>query len=385
MANFKPKPKKKIQRHKKYEVSVDKQHQKLMDNFSNDANTLNTLNLKLRKCKKQIKMLREKRSKMRINNESLIKITDDIIELEDEKRELKMKIVSISKRENNYLLENGKIIFDYFENKQSISENNNVKTDVDNFFNIKKRKVNNLSNKKMDTSKYLSKFNNEFFNIDHYRENIESCPLCSNEFIPQNEDGVLICKGCGYQIPYLIEHQKQSYKEPPKEVCFYAYKRINHFREILAQFQGKETTTIDDSVMNDIRAQIKKERLSLDELSNDRMKIILKKLSYNKYYEHIPFIKHKLGIKPPVMSVELENKLCNMFAEIQAPYAKHCPPDRVNFLNYYGVLYKMCELLGHDEYLPHFYMLKDPVKRMEQDEIWKKICADLCWEFIPTI
>jgi hypothetical protein len=29
--------------------------------------------------------------------------------------------------------------------------------------------------------------------------------------------------------------------------------------------------------------------------------------------------------------------------------------------------------------------LKDPEKRMEQDVIWKKICEDLDWEFIPTI
>ena len=37
----------------------------------------------------------------------------------------------------------------------------------------------------------------------------------------------------------------------------------------------------------------------------------------------------------------------------------------------------------HNFYL--FSMLKDPVKRIEQDEIWKKICAELHWEFIPTI
>ena len=36
---------------------------------------------------------------------------------------------------------------------------------------------------------------------------------------------------------------------------------------------------------------------------------------------------------------ELENKLCNLFLEIQKPYAKHCPDGRVNFLNYYYVLY----------------------------------------------
>ena len=71
--------------------------------------------------------------------------------------------------------------------------------------------------------------------------------------------------------------------------------------------------------------------------------------------------------------------------EIQKPYSKYCPNQRVNFLNYYYVLYKLCELLKEDEYLPHFYMLKDQVKRMEQDEIWKNICKELEWEFIPTL
>ena len=120
-------------------------------------------------------------------------------------------------------------------------------------------------------------------------------------------------------------------------------------------------------------------------MTNKKAKDILKKLGYNKYYEHIPFIKDKLGIRPPLMSQELEDKLCNLFLEIQKPYAKHCPDGRVNFLNYYYVLYKMCELLGEKRFLPFFPMLKDPVKRIEQDDIWKKICRELRWDFIPTI
>ena len=46
-----------------------------------------------------------------------------------------------------------------------------------------------------------------------------------------------------FRMHLVIEHEKPSYKEPPKEVCFYAYKRINHFREILAQFQAKGNNT----------------------------------------------------------------------------------------------------------------------------------------------
>ena len=123
----------------------------------------------------------------------------------------------------------------------------------------------------------------------------------------------------------------------------------------------------------------------MSEITNHKTKEILKIPGYNKYYEHIPFIKGKLGIKPPIMSPELEETLFNLFMELQAPYSKFCPDDRVNFLNYYYTAYKLCELLGETHYLLHFPMLKDREKRIDQDTIWKKICEELDWEFIPTI
>ena len=138
-------------------------------------------------------------------------------------------------------------------------------------------------------------------------------------------------------------------------------------------------------VIENIKLQVKKERTTIDQITNIKTKEILKKLGYNKYYEHIPFIKDKLGIKPPVMSAEFEETLFNLFMELQAPYSKFCPDDRVNFLNYYYTAYKLCELLGEIHYLEHFPMLKDREKRIDQDNIWKKICLELDWEFIPTI
>ena len=41
--------------------------------------------------------------------------------------------------------------------------------------------------------------------------------------------------------------------------------------------------------------------------------------------------------------------------------------------------------LGEKDFLPFFPMLKDRDKRIEQDEIWKQICSELDWEFIPTL
>ena len=69
---------------------------------------------------------------------------------------------------------------------------------------------------------------------------------------------------------YYIEKDKPSYKEPPKEVCFYAYKRINHFREILAQFQAKETTQIPDKIISDVKVRPNK---NSNDKNNDKTQI----------------------------------------------------------------------------------------------------------------
>ncbi len=260
----------------------------------------------------------------------------------------------------------------------------NKKKILHSFFNPNKNKKTNVIDE-TNINKYLTNLDEGHLNINNYIVNYELCQFCMGEWIQIDHKGLVVCNKCGRQKQFLAEHEKPSYKEPPKEVCFYAYKRINHFREILAQFQAKETTQIPEEVLTSIKSQIKKERITLKQMTNKKAKDILKKLGYNKYYEHIPFIKDKLGIRPPIMSPELEDKLCNLFMEIQKPYAKHCPDDRVNFLNYYYVLYKMCELLDEKSFLPFFPMLKDPVKRIEQDEIWKKICKELKWEFVSTI
>ena len=43
------------------------------------------------------------------------------------------------------------------------------------------------------------------------------------------------------------------------------------------------------------------------------------------------------------------------------------------------------ELLDQTQFLDYFPMLKDREKRIDQDDIWRQICNELNWEFIPTI
>ena len=309
----------------------------------------------------------------------------NLIELELKIEQYKKKISMIHDEKNNYYLENSKYLFDYFETKQNIDKNNTPKKTINSFFNVKEEKETNFEKMNESIKSYLRKNNFESLDMTHFSYNKFICHFCNvGELIKVAHDGIIICNHCFKNHKYLVDNDKPSYKEPPKEISFYAYKRINHFREILSQFQAKESTDIPLTVIEVIQQQIKKERIELSSLTNKKTKEILKKLGYNRYYEHIPFIKDKLGIKPPVMTPQLEDTLCNLFMDIQIPYSKYCPNDRVNFLNYYYTLYKLCELLGENQYLEFFPMLKDQ-KKIEQDEIWKKICNDLSWDFIPTI
>ena len=67
----------------------------------------------------------------------------------------------------------------------------------------------------------------------------------------------------------MVDSDKPSYKEPPREISYFAYKRINHFNEWLVQFQAKESTDIPKEVYDKIRAELKKERyININNLKN---------------------------------------------------------------------------------------------------------------------
>ena len=236
---------------------------------------------------------------------------------------------------------------------------------------------------------YWRNVNNEITNIQDFIINTDVCEVCKKgELIPQDEEGILICnnQNCSKFVTYIVDSSKPTNKEPPNEVSYTAYIRLNHFKEILSQFQAKETTQIPEEVIDAIRGRIKKERIKdLSLINYDKMRDILRKLGLNKYFEHIQYINSIFGIKPPIMNEELHETLCVLFIEIQKPWAVHCPANRTNFFNYTYTLYQLCVLLDQTQYLPYIPMMKDREKQLEQDMIWKKVCNDLDWEFFASV
>ena len=385
MPSFKPKTDKKIIVSEKSTITLDGKHSEKISAFSNDDNRIQELTLELR-------IIKEKHSRCASNASSGQKL-DQHLERVDRMNAIKSEIRRLKQNKADYFLDNSKYVFGYFENKKQISDGSNKmvpNTKLDSFFKVNtdaERTLRSMeSNNHNIIQRYLSNIDTAFLDVDKYVYASDVCKSCyKGEMAPIEDEGVMICNLCGNSIKYLVENDKPSYKEPPKEVCFYAYKKINHFKEILSQFQGKETTQIPAEVIENLKCQITKERIELSDLTYYKCKDLLKKLGYNKYYEHINFIKNKLGIQPVLISQELEKTLCNFFMEIQYPYAKHCPDYRVNFLHYYYVLFKLFELLGENHYLIEIPMLKDREKLIEQDTIWKRICGELDWEFIATV
>lgn len=266
-------------------------------------------------------------------------------------------------------------------------------TRIDSFVTIKHK-----SNKNMVFQQYLVEVEknteaaqNMAMEVTRSVDDIMTCSNCNKPLEFHQREAVLICTSCGVANPYMeMSENNITYDQEVQQnsvVNYFAYKRLNHFTEWLNSLQARENTDIPPEVLDALRAEFKKERVSKrGDIKPAKVRAFLKKLKLNKFYEHTHSICNALnGIPAPKLPQHLEDKLKHMFGEIQEPFEKWCPPNRKNFLSYSYVLYKFCELLGEDSYLEHFPLLKSSEKLYQQDNIWKKICLENSWEYIRSI
>jgi len=334
----------------------------------------------------------------------------EVDQLEHRLNELNNSIIIRNNKNEflDYFLDTGEILYNYYDIQEKIQDGTLPskkinKKKLGNIFealevvakdekDISSNIVQNFKEEKFISrdkllEDYLTKIHPECIKHMVKEDTYGECPDCETEMVFSQNEAMFTCVNCGSQQFILMDSDKPSYKDPPREVSYYAYKRINHFNEWLAQFQAKESTDIPQNVFDSILVELKKERIiDTNNIKGVKIREILKKLKLNKYYEHVPHIINRLnGQNAPIMNREIEEKLRYMFKEIQPSFQKYCPAGRNNFLSYSYVLYKFCELLELDEYLPCFPLLKNRDKLYIQDKIWEKICDELKWQFIRSI
>lgn len=371
---------------KKYE-SLDKKKEKL--NFLNDK-------IKILDCQKN----QNKNSLTNNSNTNLSKIHQEIDILKKEIYEIEndFELVDYIDRAWEFIENFKDNDYDTNNEYKNVNEQNNE--NPENNLNEKNQQDNILkfinktgkTNKGEEYNRYYSKC---FLGINYPNNNNSSnnyCKNCNdNNFEIDSKNGIIICTNCGSCEQYFdnssnsLIYSDSTHIETVSQP--FSYQRKNHFREWLNQLQGKEVTVIPDTVIDLVLLEIKKERVtSSEDITSERIKKYLKKLKLNKYYEHIPNLISQITNKPPLtITKDFEEVLLDLFDKIQEPFKKYCPKNRKNFLSYSYTLHKFCQLLGKDEYLIYFPLLKSREKLFEQEKIWKGICDELKWKFVPCV
>jgi hypothetical protein len=157
--------------------------------------------------------------------------------------------------------ENNKSVINFFkdrENKVEIDES--IETDESNKRNTNEGvytslkisdfvKEESIFKKKNILDEYLQKIDPNYIARIKVDMNIFKCPTCSTEMTLHPSDGIQICDSCGMQQNILIESDKPSFKDPPLEVCYFSYKRINHFNEFIG-INGKKFINESNELIN---------------------------------------------------------------------------------------------------------------------------------------
>jgi hypothetical protein len=399
-------------RQEEFRQTVDAVHTKKMAEFAAKRETVTEKRERIATIKAELATLKDPYAIM-IKEDEIYEIQDEINQITSDKDKI------------DYFMDAGEYLFQYHENQDRISRGDTTSSaataaaaaakkparsgrSVLSFFKIIAPKIEEVSTISTGPTTATSipkkpRLTNDQI-VDSYMSHIDpyyatqqrpdidimtQCDDCGSDLIIYQNEAKMVCTNplCAMEEYMLIECEKPSYKDPPREQSSFPYKRINHFNEWLAQFQAKESTDIPQDVYDQIIVELRKERIiDMSSLKQTKLREILKKLKLAKYYEHVPHIICRLnGVSAPVLCAETENRLRHMFREIQPAFIRNCPPERKNFLSYAYVLYKFCELLEMDEFLSCFPLLKSREKLHEQDKIWRKICEEMAWEFIRSV
>jgi hypothetical protein len=190
-----------------------------------------------------------------------------------------------------------------------------------------------------------------------------------------------MCEECGvfYETQEFIVTDLSNFKIKHKRI----YKRLDHFKEVLSQFQGKEGKDIPRTVIERLRESIKNDSPTILEVKQN-----LRKLKLNKYVENVLYIHHVLSGTPlPYIKREIEDKMIRLFKQLERVFGlvrSRVPFARTSFLNYYYVLFKLLDYLQQPELLHRVPLLKTHVRVKQHDALWRHICEELDWPFRPT-
>lgn len=223
--------------------------------------------------------------------------------------------------------------------------------------------------------------------------NNQKCKDCEQYY--DSIEGFDVCSACGKCVQNIHLASTLSYKEI-QEIDYkphFFYEKETHLSDWLSRFQSRENKVIPVEVLDVVKVELRKERITdYTELNEAKVKKILKGLKLNEYYDNVINIINRLSGRPSfVLTSEVNDKIKQMFAQIQHPFQLYKPPHRKNFLSYSYFLNKFFLILKLPEFSKYFPLLKSDEKLRQQDEIFEKIVKHMKiiddsvdWKFYPS-
>ena len=255
----------------------------LLDEFNEESNSQPVV--KVKKSRRGRKKKEDKDKKpVKMISTSTIKTYDEYYTLLEEKEDLIKRVEKVKNQEDitNYYLENGELIFQYYDQKQNpnfmkkkrTSHNKKaMKKDSIIYYLMKNRRKTpeeeeeekeekeekETETKKEETDikplaipddgiykgrlkfigkndvidKYMRKMDPNYQIPLEYDEHIDYCENCKCSMMIVHSEGIIRCEKCGMQEDILIDSDKPSYKDPPREISYFTYKKLNHLAECL--------------------------------------------------------------------------------------------------------------------------------------------------------
>lgn len=218
------------------------------------------------------------------------------------------------------------------------------------------------------------------------------CAECGEEVYDIDSLGAssAACPACGAMFEVMSSTNHPGYAPFGEENTVSdsgVYKRETHLMEYLQQLQGNCTNAVSKDAVDKLKEQLRIMRVGPVEMRVAHIKAALKRIGMPKLYEHSTYLLRLVGgdASTSVLSDDIVRRIRTMFGQIQQPFeqAKKRVTNRKNMLSYNFVVLKLSMLLGLDlsARLP---LLKSKEKLRDAEAIWKLICEDLGWQYMPT-
>jgi hypothetical protein len=372
-------------------------HEDKMSEFSKVAKEKRIKELTINRNKniEEIENLNKEIALKQINNKGMVdsNILLKIARLEELNKVMRDEIDDIksSKKEMEYMLLTCNIINSYIELEDKEKElimrdDGNIEYEL---YEINQKKNNIID----DYMRIVDPNYTSFRQSECERKDI-FCEICNTYLIVSS--GFAVCYDCGLSVRVIQESNELSYKEL-QEMDYrpqFTYQKSTHLADWLRRFQAKEHKQIPQEILDKVILEAHKQRVKdLSTLSELQVKKFLKKLNLNDYYDNVISIINRINNRPPfVLTPEIEEKIKEMFQQIQEPFEKYKDRNRKNMLSYSYLLHHFFLILGLPQFSKYFFLLKSPEKLRQQDQTFKKIVEELAktdpktpWKFYPSL